>query len=639
MSLYISEDLKFDDATSEQKIAYCESLLTDVKKTRESMDLEWYINDQFEKGNHYMMVNTTTGSLEVNPPKRRGEVRMVVNKIRSTKRAIQNYVTRTQPKWEIIPGDTDEDTIKNAREIGKVMDYLYRRLHLEQMVYGVIDTGLSTSVGIVEVDWDEEAEGGIGQVRIRMHDPFDVWIDKRAYLYAGRLVGRFIAKTVKKSVAEVKYDKRYDEKARKEVQPDEDLATSRLKAKIIQKEQGQSDDKSIPATTVKEFHLWCDDKNESGGYIKLFTYCGSQILLEKDLKDREFPIYIYQIQMNPLKVYQRAWVTDAIPLNKAIDKALSQKIMYMDQALKYRILAEKGHGAATITNEHGEIIEINKGRNYTQMTMNPLPAGYDSVSNEANAELEDTLGAHDAALGRMPTGARSGDTLEAIQAADANNLTGLTASLESFLSVVGERVLNIVSQKYQVSRIAKIAEPEEGQEYLKVIGKGSKNKPKGATVIGDDNEVIVKIGSWLGHTLEAKRKTMMELAKLGILPAEEILRQFEFPNVEELSAKARDQRLEQGQMDLAIAGHAQGEGQQGQQEQTGNDKQMIQIADKENLGMMQGQAIPPTEGATVVHTQAHVDFTKTQTFQTASPEIKQIFTQHIQGEMQAHGVQ
>jgi len=70
---------KLDD---KEKIAYCESLLNDVKKSREPYDLEWYQNYQFENGQHYMAVNTVTGSLEANPPKRRGEVRMVINKIR-----------------------------------------------------------------------------------------------------------------------------------------------------------------------------------------------------------------------------------------------------------------------------------------------------------------------------------------------------------------------------------------------------------------------------------------------------------------------------------------------------------------------------------------------------------------------------
>jgi hypothetical protein len=630
--IYINEEKTWDKATPEEKTSYCDSLLEDVKGSREQYDLEWYLNYMFLAGNHYLSVNTTTNELVPAPSRRRGEVRMVVNKVRSAIRAVQNYVTREQPKWDVIPGDIDEETVQNARRTGKVMDYIYRKLHLEQMVSGVVDTGLNTSVGWVEVDWDPEADGGLGQVRIRHHDPYDVYLDKRAYLYAGRLVSRFLVKTPIKSVAEVKADKKYDEKARKEVKPDEELAASRMKAKIIRRE-GVSEQDEIPRVMIKEFMLWDDEKNSKGGRIKLFTYAGGQILKEEDLGDKEFPIYLYQISMNPLKIYQRSWTADAVPLNKALDRAMSQQIMYINQALIYRIIAEKGHGMNVISNEMGEIVEINKGREFQQMNMNPLPMGYESLVSQLGVHIEDVLGAHDAALGRLPTGARSGDTLEALQAADSNNLVGLTSSLESFLSVVGERILNLVAKHYTTSRIVKIAEPEEGQEYMKVIGSGAKNKPDGAVVITEDNELIVTIGSWLGHSKEAQRKTILELAQAGILPAEEVLRQFEFPNVEELSAKARDQRMEQSQMDLAIAGHA--EGAQGAQGAQGGEQgvDMVALAEKESVEMLNGNQIPPTEGATPDHSQVHRDIINSRTFKTANPQSQQILIAHYQGEV------
>ena len=172
------DDKKWDKLDDNEKIAYCDSLLEDAKKSRETRDLEWYLNHMFLEGQHYLTLNVTTNELVPSPARRRGEVRMMVNKTRASVRAVQNYVTRERPKWDVVPGDTDDDTIRNARITGKVMDYVYRKLHLEQMVRGVVDTGLSTSVGWVEVDWDENAEGGLGQIRIRHHDPFDVFVDK-----------------------------------------------------------------------------------------------------------------------------------------------------------------------------------------------------------------------------------------------------------------------------------------------------------------------------------------------------------------------------------------------------------------------------------------------------------------------------
>jgi hypothetical protein len=330
--------------------------------------------------------------------------------------------------------------------------------------------------------------------------------------------------------------------------------------------------------------------------------------------------------MSPLRIYQRAWTSDAIPLNKALDRAISQQIMYINQALVYRIIAEKGHGVNVFSNEMGEVIEVNKGRLFEQMRMNPMPGGYDALITQLGVHIEDVLGAHEAALGRLPTGARSGDTLEALQAADSNNLAGLTSSLESFLSVIGERILGLIAKHYTTSRVVKIAEPEEGQEYMKIIGQGAQNKPEDATIITEDNELIVKIGSWLGHSREAQRKTIMELAEIGILPAEEVLRQFEFPNVEELSASARDQRLEKDQMQMAIAGHAGGQG-----GEEGVD--MVALAEQESMDMLNGQQIPPTEGATPEHSQVHRDIINSRTFKTAPQQAQQFLLTHYQGEV------
>lgn len=619
---------------SGEKISYCEALLKDVREGREARDLEWYLNHRFKEGDHYLSLNTTTNALEANPPRKRGEVRMVVNKVRASVRAIQNYVTRTQPKWEIVPGDTDEDTITNARRIGKTMDYIYRKLHLESVVSGVVELGMDTSVGWVEVDWDENAEKGLGQVRVRLHDTFDIWIDKRAYLYGGKLVSRFLAKTVSKSLDEIAYDENYDKKARVNVKEEEDQATSRMKAKILRKESG-NEEKTIKRAIVKEFLLWDDEGNSKKGNLQLFTYAGQEVLREDELDEKEYPLYAFQITMNPLKVYQRAWTTDAIPLNKALDRTISQKITYVNQALRFALIAEKGHGVGVVSNEMGEIIEVNPNRKFEQFAFKPLPSGFDSLDSEMVSYIEDVLGTHDAALGSLPAGARSGKTLEALQAADANNLTGITQSLESFLSVVGQRILEIVAKKYVTSRIVQIAEPEQDedgqkQEFLRVTGEKGKRKGD-STVISQENEVIVKIGSWLGYTREAQRETLLKLAELGVLPADEILRQFEFPNIEDLSNRAREERLEQHVLQAEIAGRNQG-GAEGQPQQGGID--MMKLADKENTEMANGNPLPPTEGSTLEHSQGHRDFIQSETFQQLPPEIQQAFVAHYQGEVQ-----
>jgi len=273
------------------------------------------------------------------------------------------------------------------------------------------------------------------------------------------------------------------------------------------------------------------------------------------------------------------------------------------------------------------------------MTPYPLPQTVDSLSAQLSSYIEDDMGSHDAALGRLPAGARSGKTLEALQAADSNNLAGIRMALESFLAVLGKAILDIVAEKYVASRVIAIAEPEtiEGKKTsnLRVIGGKSGSKRKGATIITGEDELIVKIGSWLGYTMEAQRETLLKLGEAGVIPAEELLRQFEFPNIEELSQKAREQRLEEHALQAEIAGRTQQGGQAGGQ---AGGIDMASLADKENTQMMNGEPLSPTEGADMVHTQAHMDFARTNTFAQAPDNIKQIIVQHIQGEQQAQGI-
>lgn len=639
--IYISKDKTWDKASDEEKIAYCDELAEESKLAREKRDFEWYMNDNFINGNHYVYYNKVTKSIET-PPRKEGEVRIVVNKVRSSIRAIENYSTRLNPKWEVMPGDTDDDTIDNARRAGKFLDFYYRTNHLKAFVKGCVANALNTSVAFAELDWDDKAANGLGDVRIRLHDSFDIFLDPRMRIERGVMVGKYLFKSNKRPIGDIWDDERYDKDNRKLVVPDEKLADASYKDRLL-KNKFPGMDQSSKTATVREFLLFDNDKNEKGGLVTKFTYAGGQKLLEEPLDLEEFPIYAMQIPEDPNNVYHRSWTADAVPLNKALDRNISQKIMYVNKALVFRILAEKGHGINTITTDNGEILEINSGRKFEQFQMQPLPSALDSLTTDLYRFIEDTLGAHDAALGRMPTGARSGDMIEALQAADSNNLSSIRESLESFLSVLGTRVLRMAADKYTTARLIKITEPEsDNSNYIKVIGDGAKRKPKDTFIITDDSEVIVQIGSWLGYTEEAKRQTIMEMARSGIIDSQEVLRQFEFPNPEALSERARKERLEKDEVKADIAGRRGGEqGQGGAQVSGQTQDKTVAIADKENTEMLNGTPVPPTEGAGINHTQAHIDFTKSRMFQdaaAANPDLGTIFQQHIQGELQMQGL-
>lgn len=61
-------------------------------------------------------------------------------------------------------------------------------------------------------------------------------------------------------------------------------------------------------------------------------------------------------------------------------------------------------------------------------------------------------------------------------------------------------------------------------------------------------------------------------------------------------------------------------------------KDMMLLAETENMIMSSGQPLGPTEDATTDHTMVHLMFTKSAEFQQFSPEIQALFEAHIMGE-------
>ena len=66
------------------------------------------------------------------------------------------------------------------------------------------------------------------------------------------------------------------------------------------------------------------------------------------------------------------------------------------------------------------------------------------------------------------------------------------------------------------------------------------------------------------------------------------------------------------------------------------EKDMMMLADSENVVMGAGQPLAGTEGATEQHTIVHLMYTKTQEFQELAPEIQQIIMDHILQEHDAN---
>jgi hypothetical protein len=260
-----------------------------------------------------------------------------------------------------------------------------------------------------------------------------------------------------------------------------------------------------------------------------------------------------------------------------------------------------------------------------QAAIQPLSAAIFQQIDIVTRDIEDISSFHDASLGRIPTGAKSGVSIEALQEGDSNNLSELTENTEDFLARVYEYILYLASQKYQFARNVIIDSRTGEKEFLSVIGEGASTvegpaAPADATVISKKNVVSVKIDSWLAYTSEGRRNAIKDLAQLvPNLPVQYVLEAYETGNIADI--------IQQMQKEQA----AQQEQQAQQQQQQA--QQQADIQTQSAVQQQQAQQPQPAGQAEAIAVIRQVINGRVpqQVPQTVSPEYVHYFDQFIQG--------
>ena len=115
-------------------------------------------------------------------------------------------------------------------------------------------------------------------------------------------------------------------------------------------------------------------------------------------------------------------------------------------------------------------------------------------------------------------------------------------------------ILKKIAKNYKSYQIVRdLGHRENEAKYFAVIGeksgkKGNKeNNGKvkigpdwlDLAIIGQDNQIRVTIGSWLGYTKEVMQEKVLKYAQLGLIDQKTALRLLEFGNIEEIVQQTR----------------------------------------------------------------------------------------------------
>jgi hypothetical protein len=516
---------------------------------RQQIEWRWFQYDLWNDGYHWARYNKNTKQIETTP-KQSGKPLVTINKIAPTVRAVVNYALRNRPKAEVTPADGDgvrEEVVDQNR----FLDFMHDQLGLRSIQRGAVEEATVSGISWVQVLWDEDANEGKGDIVVNDLDKYDCYWDATAR--STEEMRRFTIVT-KRKINDLKEDSKYKGTNWDLIKSDNKMSSSSLRERLLQLDVGQntyfSNKSDKDDTVLVREHWWIEEENnQKKVYVCAVASESNKIIRPKEETDLDrLPFFRLCTQKKKNQIVGKSWIKDLIPLNRRLNHLMSSLAEYNVIMNKVFWIADKGAGVRTITNDHGIIVYKKRGYNLQQNPIAPLSAALYQEINQLLQLFEDIGAIHEATMGRIPTGAKSGKALEALQVGDSNNLAEVVENTEQWLEEIYEYILTLAAQKYQFARDIQPVRKTQQRDFIKVIGEEAQAIPEGATILKKKNIVDVKISSYLAHTPEARREAIRELASIiPDLDEQTILEVYEVGPIADIVERIKKRREEKMQ--------------------------------------------------------------------------------------------
>jgi len=608
------------EAGDESAAVFINQLYQDTYKTYLKYHRDWYINERFVRGDHWVVYNKTLNKIQ-SVSTSKGEVRRTINKIKSQIRGVKNFVKKSQPRWESHPTELTDENLVNAQQVNKILQYIYRTKKIPLRLTDVIINGLKYSIGVLE--------GGV--VQDHGNNRFEFWVDDTFDIFFDTFAtdvqsSRYIFKVSTKPLSVVKNNPLY--KLKVELGGGSSKSSSdniQYKELLEQEKQGVEKDGSSDDTksiAVKE--LWTKYVDASGDTkLKVFTTVGGQLVRVFEPQYRRYPFFVYSPEKTVNSIYNDAWIKDLISPNKSLDKTVSQIESYIQRMLAGKFLIRQGVEVSSITDKGAEKIYYKGSVPPKPMDLQPLPSTPFTYVGNTEKWIEELGGVREASLGRAPSSLQSGKALEALQSADVGTMAEPIENLEYFLQEVGEFILELIHD-FQITSVDIF---EQGDKIKYIGGSVGKENIPGDTIDISPARVEVKIVPEISYDEENRKEVLMRLAESEIIDIETLLEKLSISNVGDVVKRVRAKQEEKFKQEMTKqkeSHRTEGEG----------PADTADLADQENMQMAAGQQVPLTPQAlwTPEHTQLHIKFIQEST--DAYHQHGDIFDEHIQAEEQ-----
>ena len=647
----------------------------ELQRQRDLMERAWKINLAFYKGKQYVFYNKKSRRIESlateDGEKPRYRVRIVANQIAPNSMGLLARLTKSKPTFFATPVQSSFENLKAVDVAENLLDFWWDRFSLsekreEAMLWSIIagngfwkiswddKTGSSVKVMLdpengnpiidplverlfrenlesMNVESDEfETEVFEGDIRVDVMSPFDVYLDDSAKVFEDC---KFAICSHAMSVEEVQ--KRFGVKLKPNAinaYPDESLPG------LYSFKSGST--KENVRQVFYGYFLPTPERPE--GRVVMFTKDPNIILYDAPwpYPFNQLPLVKFPGLRVPGELWDSSVVTQAVPLQKELNRTLSQLIEYKNLTLKPQMLAPVGSLRQRMTDEPGAIFEYNPvaGKVPEAIPLPGLPSYVVQHLADMGQRLKDVFGLTEVMQGTVPPNVEAGVAIDLLQEAATDRLAPQITMMEKALERAGNLMLALAQKYYTEPR-------------MMMLSGGAGSKPRveqfeHADVLSGV-QMKVEAGSGLPRTRAGKQARVMQMLQMGMITPSKAYKymdmadfktlQAQFQADEDQAMREHDKLIDGMIINVAAANAAQAQLMSQMQNpefdpETGEPMQMDPM-------MLQQSMDAGLQPLAFENKQAHIDthagFMKSAEFELLPPDIQARFYKHYELTQQA----
>lgn len=577
------------DSTAVKPISQLKSVddlcakLEEVRKFRQPLERQWRLNLAFYKGKQYAFYPPNSNRLEYlateEGRKPRHRVRLVSNQIMPGTATLLAQLTKTKPQMFATPGSGSENEVRAAQMAQSLLEHWWIDLNLDEKLDEALLWSIIASAGYWRIRWDDYASKQMrftigpdgrpivdealkqefisqlravgmepqeqvvymGDVAVDVLSPFDVYLDHSAKVIEDC---KFVICRHSLDPDEIK--------TRWGVSVEPDAVPSEPDITLPFGNSQEAVNRTVRNVFVGYFKPTASLPN--GRYV-VWTEGNDRKILEDtkwNLPINQLPIVKFAGMRVPGSVYDDAVVTHAVPLQKELNRTISQIVEYKNMTINPVMTAPIGSLRTQRTTEPGQVLEyqpISVGGGMAKPEFENLPTlppyVFEHLRDVQN-RLSDVFLSAEVINGKVPPNVEAGVAIDLLQEMATDKLAPIIKLIEGSIAKAGQLML-VLAQKYYVD-----------PRLLKIRGSGGGvqvRKFKQADIAGNIS-VHAEVGSGLPRTRAGRQARIERFIELGIINPSDAYKYIDLADLRGLQAQmAADESLAYRNIDKLLAGY------------------------------------------------------------------------------------